>query len=265
MRCPEMMERLTDRLHGRLDGQSDRELTEHLAGCPACRAEAEQTEGLWRRLGGLEASEDVPSARMRSRLWAALSAYEERRSGLGGRLREAIERLWPREPAWQLAFTAAALVVGLLAGSRLTPNASGEIRALRGELHSMQQTISVSLLQHQSASERLRGVDLSTRVTTDDTVIAALLDTVRHDTNVNVRLAAIDALAPVVARPPVSRELLAMLEGQDSTLVRASVAEVLLRADVAGAAQAVNKFLAEEELEGPARDYLKALMRRGQA
>lgn len=220
---------------------------------------------MWGRLGRLEAPEDVPSARMRARLWAALSAYDERRDGLGGRLRGALERLWPREPGWQLGLTAAALVVGVLAGARLFPSSAGEIRALRVEMRSMQETFSVSLLQHQSASERLRGVELSTRVGPDERVIAALLDTVRDDTNVNVRLAAITALTPVVARPPVSRELLAMLGRPDSTLVRAGVAEALLRARVDGAEQAVNDFLAKDDLEGPARDYLKTLMRRGQA
>ena len=263
-----MMERLTDRLHGRLDDQADRELSEHLAGCDACRTEAEETVNMWGRLAKLEASE-APSARMRARLWAALSAYEDRRAGLGGRLRGALERLWPREPAWQLGFTAAALVVGLLAGAGLrpspSPSASGEIQALRGELRTMQQTISVSLLQHQSASERLRGVDLITRGGPDDAVIGALLETVRHDENVNVRLAAIEALTPVVARPTVSRELMATVRRQDSTLVRASAAELLLRAGVDGAEQAVNEFLKEDNLEGPARDYLRTLMRRGQA
>ena len=254
MRCPEMMERLTDRLHGRLDERADRELTEHLSGCPSCRMEAEETEKVWRQLGTVAMSEDVPSARMRSRLWAALSVYEERRAGF-------FERFWPSQPAWQLGFTAAALVVGVIAGRGLAPSPRGEIQALRGELRTMQETISVSLLQHQSASERLRGVELTTRVAPDDSVVAALLDTVRHDENVNVRLAAIEALAPVVARPTVSRELLAMLRRPDSTLVRASAAEVLLRAGVGGAEQAVNEFLAEDEIEGPARDYLKTLMR----
>ena len=240
------MERLLERLHGRLDDAADRELTEHLAGCPACRAEAEDTERMWQRLGTLGSFEDVPSARMRSRLWEALSVREESRG-------------W--RPAWQLGAIAAALVVGLLVGARLAPSPNREIRSLRDDLRSMQQTISVSLLQHQSASERLRGVDLSARAGLDDTVIEALLDTVRHDTNVNVRLAAIDALKPVVARPPVSRELLAMLRGHDATLVRASVAEVLLRARVDGAEQAVNDFLREDETNGPARDYLRTLMR----
>jgi hypothetical protein len=44
--------------------------------------------------------------------------------------------------------------------------------------------------------------------------------------------------------------------------VSASVAEVLLRAGVDGAEQAVNDLLAGDELEKPARDYLRSLMRR---
>lgn len=276
-----MVERLTDKLHGTLEAEAQRELAEHIAGCPACRTEAEEIERMWQRLGTLEALEDVPSARMRVRLWAALSVYEEGRGSFGGRLRAAIERVWPREPTWQLGLTAAALVVGLLAGSRLTPvpaaapsgaaasatapapasDAGAEIAALRGELRSLQETISMSLLQHQSASERLRGVDMSAPVGSDERVIGALLETVQHDENDNVRLAAIEALAPVVAQPLVSRELLEVLGRQDSTLVRVSLAELLLRSGVPGAERAVRQLVAGNELDAPARDYLKTLMR----
>ena len=273
-----MIERLTDKLHGKLEDRAARELAEHLAGCPACRTEAEEIEHMWQRLGTLETLEDVPSARMRVRLWSALSVYEEGRGSFGGRLRAAIERVWPRDPAWQLGLTAAALVIGLLAGGRLTPapaspsasaaapapasDATAEIAALRGELHSMQETISLSLLQHQSAAERLRGVDMSARVGPDERVIGALLETVQHDENDNVRLAAIEALAPVVAQPLVSRELLdALAAHQDSTLVRVSLAELLLKSKVDGARQAVSKLVAGDDLEPPVRDYLRTLMR----
>ena len=272
-----MIERLTDKLHGKLESASEHELAEHLSSCPACRSEAEEIERMWHQLGRLDESVDVPTTRMRVRLWSALSVYEEGRGGLGGRLRRAIERVWPREPAWQLGITAAALVVGVLAGGRFTPtpapapattaaapasDTSAEIAALRGELHSMQETISLSLLQHQSASERLRGVDMSARVGPDERVIGALLETVQHDSNDNVRLAAIEALAPVVAQPLVSRELLAVLAAhQDSTLVRVSLAELLLRSGVPGAEQAVSQLVAGNDLEPQARDYLKNLMR----
>jgi len=253
-----MIERLMDRLQGRLDREAARELDEHLAGCPGCRAEAEETERLWHGMGRL--SEDVPTERMRARLWAALAAYEAE-GGHRGRLLGALERMWPRQPLWQLGFTAAALLIGLLVGSQFAPDSRNEIRQLRGELRSMGETISVSLLQHQSASERLRGVEWSARVGPDERVVAALLDTVRHDPNVNVRLAAIEALAPQVERPTVGHELLAALAHQDSQIVRVSLAELLLRSNVEGADRAVRELLATDEVDEPAREYLQSLMR----
>ena len=56
----------------------------------------------------------------------------------------------------------------------------------------MRQLVTLSLLQQQSAGDRLQGVNWSYRVEQPDTaVLAALLTTVNHDPNVNVRLAAV--------------------------------------------------------------------------
>ena len=59
----------------------------------------------------------------------------------------------------------------------------------------MRQMVALSLMQEQSASERLRGVSWAMPRAVDDTeVLSALLTTVNQDPNVNVRLAAVDAL-----------------------------------------------------------------------
>ena len=66
---------------------------------------------------------------------------------------------------------------------------------MRTELRDMRQMLTLSLLQQQSATERLRGVSATSQIERPDTeVVAALLDTLLRDPNVNVRLAAIDAL-----------------------------------------------------------------------
>ena len=255
-----MVEHLTERLRGSLDAEAARALAEHLATCEGCRAEAEELERLWSEMGRLD--EDVPSERMRARLWSALAAYEAHgeRGPLSG-LRRALERVWPQRPAWQLALTGATLVLGLLLGGRLVPDSRPEIAALRGELQAMERSISLALLEHRSASERLRGVEWSSRAEPDERVVAALLETVRHDPNVNVRLAAVEALAPLVARPAVGGELLAALAGQDSPLVQVSLAELLLRGGVAGSERTVRELLERDDLDGTAREYLQAVMR----
>ncbi len=59
----------------------------------------------------------------------------------------------------------------------------------------MRQLVALSLLQQQNASDRLRGVNYAYRVEqSDPQVLSALLTTLDHDSNVNVRLAAVDAV-----------------------------------------------------------------------
>ncbi len=89
----------------------------------------------------------------------------------------------------------------------------------------MRQLVTLSLLQQQSASERLRGVDYAYRVDQSDTqVLAALLHAVNHDPNVNVRLAAVDALRKFAGSPAVRGTL-------DQSLVETGFADGAARAD----------------------------------
>ena len=74
------------------------------------------------------------------------------------------------------------------------------MQALRSEMLAMNRMVTLSLLQHQSASQRLRAVSLSHRGTPDTEVVGALLDVINQDDSVNVRLAALDVLAGMLPR-----------------------------------------------------------------
>src|SRR5262249_52613602 len=98
------------------------------------------------------------------------------------------------------------------------------------ELRDMRQMVTLSLLQQQSASDRLKGVSFTTQIEQPGgEVTGALLDTLMHDPNVNVRLATIDALKRFAGRDAVRRGVLEALTRQTSPLVQlaltASVAE----------------------------------------
>jgi HEAT repeat protein len=91
--------------------------------------------------------------------------------------------------------------------------------------------VTLSLLEQQSASERLRGVDYSSRVDQSDTqVLAALVQAVNHDPNVNVRLAAVDALRKFAASQSVKHSLDQSLVKQDSPLVQLALIDFLVDA-----------------------------------
>jgi len=95
-------------------------------------------------------------------------------------------------------------------------------------------------LQQQSASERLRGVDYAYRVEQSDTqVLTALMHAVNHDPNVNVRLAAVDALRKFSRSPAVRNTLGQSLAKQDSPLVQIALIDLIVEMRDKGAANSL--------------------------
>jgi HEAT repeat protein len=89
--------------------------------------------------------------------------------------------------------------------------------------------VAVSLLQQSSAAERLRGVSWSHRIDQPgDDVLSALLDALRHDGNVNVRLAAIDALRQSNQSNRVREGLIDAIGHQSSPLVQIELIDALV-------------------------------------
>lgn len=258
MNCEETTELLSDRLKGLLSPEDEQQLEAHLGSCAACREEAAAIAELWTGMG--ELTEEVPHERMRMRFHAALAAYEERTRTSG--LDAFFERIWPRRPALQAAFAMVLLLVGVVVGQQLTVTSNGEIDALRAEVR----TVGLVLLDHQSAAERLRGVGWARRADWDAEVVAALLETVRHDANLNVRLAAVEALSDWLDRPQVGAGLTAALDQQEDPLMQVTLASRLLEGGVAGSTDAVTRLLEREELDPLVRDYLNmALQEAGAA
>jgi len=93
----------------------------------------------------------------------------------------------------------------------------------------MRQLVALSLLQQQSASERLRGVSYAYRVEPSDSeVLSALLNTVNRDSNVNVRLAAVDALHPFASSAATRSAIVQALPKQTSPLVQVALIDLLV-------------------------------------
>jgi hypothetical protein len=114
---------------------------------------------------------------------------------------------------------------------RLWPdtNQQSAIAEMRGELQGMRQMVALSLLRQESASERLRGVTWSAgfdRPTPE--VLGALLDTLQHDGNVNVRLAAIDALRQYGTDTRVREALVRALPADPSPLVQIALIDAVV-------------------------------------
>jgi anti-sigma factor RsiW len=249
MSCENTTELLMDRLKGQIAPADEQRLAAHLATCVACQTEAATMTSVWDQLGALD--EEVPHERLRARFHAGLAAYEARAS------RHWAERFldvwWPKQPAFQLGIAAALALVGVLVGQQLPSPVDSDIAALRAEVR----TVGLALLDHQSASERLLGVEWAQRAAQTPEVVNALLERVQYDTNLSVRLAAVDALRADLDRPDVSAGLALALEKQQSPLLQVALTDALLATGSGAGIDAVRATLARTELDPTVRDYLQ--------
>ncbi len=226
MKCNQIKKRFPDFLTGEIDKATRKEIEEHVTACSTCRDELESLSAIWTKLGVLP--EEQPSDSVRTRFYTALEKYkqslekEKTRPTLGKLLDGWLERWAPRRPVFQFSLALMLLVVGLTAGYFLRPDSQGggEIARLRQEVHQVRQIAEVSLLRQESLSERLRGIDVTSRVEqSDEGTLEALLRIVSSDTNINTRLAAIDALHLLPDYPLIRQEFAQSISEQTSPLV----------------------------------------------
>ena len=235
MSDPHVIEDLLAFVSGNMDEASVRTVKDHLASCSQCRRECDALTTLWDKLGRLPG--ELPDASLEKGFQDMLDTYEQGlkhpgRTPIRMRGESLLDRFLSGHPAFQIGLAVCLLAIGLLSGYGLAGSSrnSQELAQLREEVHGLSNLLTVSLLHQESASERLKGVSWSSRLEgTDPAISAALVYTMKHDRNVNVRLAALDALAKDISSPDVRREIIHALPEQASPLMQVALVDLLVQ------------------------------------
>jgi hypothetical protein len=201
--------------------------------------EADELDATWQMLGRIETPEP-DSDRMRARLDAVIDAVEHGHFDRGAEgsapLRSGARSF--HSYVLQGLAAAAVLLIGIGIGRYGAPNkarpaatdSSSEIAAMRSEMHDLREMVSLSLMQQQSASERLKGVTWTGQLDRPSgEIVSALLDALMHDPNVNVRLATIDALERFASREEVRRGTIQAVQQQPSPLVQIALIDFMVK------------------------------------
>ena len=224
MNCEEIAQLIPDYVQHSLREPAAREVETHLAGCSECREEVE----LWNALAAVTVEQ--PSPMLRRTFDLMLDAYRQGRERTAQpKQRVALGWNWLRGFVPSAA-AVALLAIGFVGGLYINRSRSdaSELASLHRELTNTRQMVALSMLQQQSASDRLQGVSWSRRVDSDPQIIDALMHTLRYDASVDVRLAALDALRRYADQAPVRSRIEDSFSKQQSPLVQIALVDLMV-------------------------------------
>ncbi len=202
-----------------------------------------------------------PSEKMDNTFFQMLGEEMEKESKGNpiARFLESLQR-WLFRP--QLAYGLLFLVVGLGAGYFLRQDGQNQNPAVivaSDDANEVREKLVLTLLEQPSANKRLEGVSEANKIRqVDATVIEALLKTLNNDSNVNVRLAAIESLTNYVDNAMVRQGLIQSIPNQESPIVQVTLANLMLALEEKRSVAPFKQLLKEQELDTTVKKKIEA-------
>lgn len=148
----------------------------------------------------------------------------------------------------RLAFATVLLIAGFSSGYLWNRSQEeGDVTSLTKEVTDLKEMVMLSLLGKESATDRLKAVSLTSEMDkASNKVTDALIQTLNEDDNINVRLAALDALRPYTYESSVRESLIRSISNQSSPMVQVALAELMVEIQEKKSVKELRKLLEKE-------------------
>nr|WKN38427.1 HEAT repeat domain-containing protein [Tunicatimonas sp. TK19036] len=247
---------IMDYLDGHWDAEKDARLQHLIASGEIDPAELSE----WKQANhrSSELPTPVPSAQLRENFYTMLSQWDATpQQSWWQRMAQSLNTSIRLS---QLVAGAMILTVGILLGFWLSPAQRYEtqITHLSTEVQQMREAMVLTLLEQPSAMQRLKAVSISTDLpSTDAKIHHALLRTLNEDPQVNVRLAALEALIPYAQDSLVRQGLVQSIAHQDDPLLQIALAQTMVDLQEKQAVKGLEKLLERENLNQDAKQSIE--------
>jgi len=139
-----------------------------------------------------------------------------------------ITGFWTLNNFLKIAAGIAILIIGYFIGIQNRGASNEELEALRREMEATKKLVIMSLEQ-ESASQRIMGVNVSNEIKqADNEILDALIKTMNEDENVNVRLAAVNALVNFSDHDKVKNAFISGLLSQKEPIVQIALINIMV-------------------------------------
>lgn len=260
MECNEVESLLIDYLDAQLHPGDIKALEQHLHVCEACRQKLTEYKILFTSI-----AQDItrqPGPALREKFDIMLQS-EFNIEGTTRILKEqeagTIIKMRKKSLLLKIAASIILVTIGVLAGTQFRQGSTGnntiQMADLRNELKDMKEVLLVTMLNQESASERIKAVSYADQIKDPDPrIINALLTTMNEDKNVNVRLAALNAIVKYGDTRSVSDSLVASLKRQTEPIMQIALINILTEKKETKAVGPIRDILRDKNTLQPVKD-----------
>ncbi|GHA30476.1 hypothetical protein GCM10007103_09850 [Salinimicrobium marinum] len=258
MKCKEVQAGIFDYLEGQLSEGETKGFESHLAHCASCTKEVVDSKIL------LETMDTIPLAKPDKGHKKSFEEMLEREKQILYHKKDSSTiqpHFW--KTAFQIAATILLVLTGYLYGEhRGTQVAQTQISQLTEQSQELKTEMTLAMLDNRSASKRIQAVNYSEDLQIpDNKVLEAIIGRLRHDDNVNVRLAAAGTLSRFQDNHLVKDAFIAALGTEENPDVQIAVIQFLAYVKEERSVAPMKKLLNQPEVP----DYVKLQVNQGLA
>ncbi len=250
MKCEEIKINLPEYIDGKLDINSAEKIGTHLQHCESCMELYTELKSF---LKFTDSFPDIePPEEMKDEFMNLLETEEQFKN-------KKIIYL----PDWIKIAATIIIALGTFAAGYFTGSENNQVGELQAELNTIKKEALLAGLKDYSGPQKIEAVyNIKTLGNADNSLVEALVYTMNSDKNVNVRLAAINALSEMMPKNPnIKNELIQSLSLQDNPLLQISLIQVLTESGVKEAKEKIESISKDKNTNEQVREYAKDMIK----
>jgi len=247
--CNEIKFDLPEYIDGKLDKKTTELVKNHLENCESCRILHAEMKSFLQFTDSFPEIE--PPKGMKEEF---LEMVEMENKPLGKSI---------RFPMWAKVAASVLIVFGTFFTGYFSGLKNNKISSLQTEVNTLKQEVLLAGLRDYSGPQKIEAVyNIKTSGSENENLVDALVYTMNSDKNVNVRLAAINALSEMMGKNArIKTELIKSLPVQENPLLQISLIQVLTESGVKEAKDEIESISNNENTDQQVREYAKNMIK----
>jgi len=261
MKNEHVAELLPDYLDGLLEADANEKIKTHLKECNSCAKELVELRKLYQAF--LSETEVIPPPSIKTKF---LEQLEEEKS-LQSKVVSLDTNSTSKRNPWtanllKIAASVALVVCGFLLGKQQSQEGhTKELAQLTEEKLQFKQTAMLSLMENESASKRIQGVNfIEEFANPDEAIVKALADRMLYDENTNVRAAAVEVLSKFTSSENVKNTFIKALKTEKDPGIQIEIIQTLGKIQEKKAVAPMQELLKKEETQPFVKKQIESLL-----